>query len=194
MIYLKPMEVQDVHQFASWGSFQDELFRDYNFDIRSPQDERAWFNWKTGSLFSHYQTIFLGDRAIGYLGFKRFYPLLRVGVLGICLGAKYVNQGYGQEALKIFFHQAFHEKRARVIYLLVASYNLRAIHVYEKLGFKRLGHKYYAYVGGQPPLDREELKEARQGVFRLMDQWFLPGIKMKLSKADYHERRDHDFL
>ncbi len=100
MIYLKPMEVQDVHQFASWGSFQDELFRDYNFDIRSPQDERAWFNWKTGSLFSHYQTIFLGDRAIGYLGFKRFYPLFRVGVLGICLGAKYVDQGL---SLTLFF-------------------------------------------------------------------------------------------
>ena len=163
MIYLKPMEVQDVHQFASWGSFQDELFRDYNFDIRSPQDERAWFNWKTGSLFSHYQTIFLGDRAIGYLGFKRFYPLLRVGVLGICLGAKYVDQGYGQEALKIFFHQAFHEKRARVIYLLVASYNLRAIHVYEKLGFKRLATSTMPMPGVSHPWTGKSLKRPDKG-------------------------------
>lgn len=189
MIHLEPMKVEDVHDFLSWGSFQEEIFQDYNFDLRSPQEEKDWFLWKTGQILASYQTIFLNEKPIGYLGFKHRFSLLGMGVLGICLGAHYVGQGYGQEALKIFFDQAFIQDGLRVIYLLVAPYNSRAIHVYKKFGFQEVGSKYFAYGGKDLPKDLEEDRDLFDQAYRIFDQWYLPGIKMKLKKKWYLERR-----
>ena len=55
---------------------------------------------------------------------------------GIVMTHKMQNRGYGTEALKRSVEYAFGELGLRRIWLAVYADNLRAIHVYEKCGFR----------------------------------------------------------
>ena len=50
---------------------------------------------------------------------------------------KYQNKGYGTNFLRMLINYLFKEKQAKNIYLDVRKINQRAIHVYEKIGFKK---------------------------------------------------------
>lgn len=65
----------------------------------------------------------------------------------ICLGEKESRgQGYGREALSLALRFAFVTWRLRSVHLRVYTENPRAIHLYERLGFRK--------VGITPPSDR----------------------------------------
>ena len=55
---------------------------------------------------------------------------------GIVMTYKMQNKGYGTEALRRSVEYGFSELSLRRIYLAVYADNLRAIHVYEKCGFR----------------------------------------------------------
>lgn len=55
---------------------------------------------------------------------------------GIVITYKMQNKGYGTEALKRSVEYGFHELGLRRIHLAVYADNPRAVHVYEKCGFK----------------------------------------------------------
>jgi RimJ/RimL family protein N-acetyltransferase len=58
----------------------------------------------------------------------------------ICLGEKESwGHGYGREALSLALRFAFINWRLRSVYLRVYTDNLRAIHLYERLGFRKIG-------------------------------------------------------
>jgi RimJ/RimL family protein N-acetyltransferase len=60
--------------------------------------------------------------------------------LGIGIGdADYRGKGYGTEAMRLALNYAFYELNLYRVSLSVFSYNPRAIHVYEKVGFKHEG-------------------------------------------------------
>jgi len=62
--------------------------------------------------------------------------------LGISLGADYVDQGYGSEALGLFLPYYFLTLGFQRLVLDVAATNKRAMHVYQKLGFRQTGEHY----------------------------------------------------
>lgn len=65
----------------------------------------------------------------------------------ICLGERESRgQGYGREALSLALRFAFVTWRLRSVHLRVYTENARAIHLYERLGFRK--------VGITPPSDR----------------------------------------
>jgi len=49
------------------------------------------------------------------------------------------GKGYGKEGMQLALQFAFHEINLHRVQLYVFSYNIRAINLYEKLGFKREG-------------------------------------------------------
>lgn len=58
----------------------------------------------------------------------------------ICVGERESRgQGYGREALSLALRFAFVTWRLRSIYLRVYTENGRAIHLYERLGFRKVG-------------------------------------------------------
>ena len=58
--------------------------------------------------------------------------------LRIRIGEKeYWNRGYGTLALREILQRAFFEFRLDSVYLRVYTFNLRAIHCYEKAGFRK---------------------------------------------------------
>lgn len=50
------------------------------------------------------------------------------------------GKGYGSEALKLLLDYAFYEMNLHRIYLKVFSFNQRAIHLYQKMGFQHEGN------------------------------------------------------
>jgi RimJ/RimL family protein N-acetyltransferase len=56
--------------------------------------------------------------------------------VGIFLGKKYWDRGYGTDAFSTLIDFCFSEMNLHRIYLYVFQFNQRAIHTYEKIGFK----------------------------------------------------------
>lgn len=60
--------------------------------------------------------------------------------IDILIGEKeFWGKGYGSDALKIMVRYAFEEQKAERVFLKPRTVNSRAIHVYEKVGFKKEG-------------------------------------------------------
>jgi RimJ/RimL family protein N-acetyltransferase len=62
--------------------------------------------------------------------------------LGISLGAPYVGQGLGTEAMIVFLDHFFGPMGFRKMVLDVAAFNRRAVHCYERLGFRCLSDEW----------------------------------------------------
>ena len=58
------------------------------------------------------------------------------GELGIAITAEKQELGYGTEAIRALLEYAFHTLGLRRVFLKAYPENLRAIHVYEKCGFR----------------------------------------------------------
>lgn len=61
------------------------------------------------------------------------------GELGIAITAKMQNLGYGTEAVTALTEYAMHQLRMKRVFLRTHPNNSRAIHVYQKCGFKEYG-------------------------------------------------------
>lgn len=62
------------------------------------------------------------------------------GVLGVFIGEKSLwNQGLGTEAIILLLDYAFNVLNLHKVWLGVLSFNKRAYHVYQKIGFKEIG-------------------------------------------------------
>ena len=64
--------------------------------------------------------------------------------IGVDILPKYQGKGFGQEALKNMIEYLFSQLNLNRIWLLAAEYNKKAIHIYEKLGFKEEGKQRQA--------------------------------------------------
>ncbi|WP_286923129.1 MULTISPECIES: GNAT family N-acetyltransferase [Lysinibacillus] len=53
---------------------------------------------------------------------------------------KYWGKGFGSESLRLLLHYAFYEMNLHRVYLKVFSFNDRAIHLYNKIGFQQEGN------------------------------------------------------
>jgi RimJ/RimL family protein N-acetyltransferase len=62
--------------------------------------------------------------------------------LGITVGADFVSQGYGSEALRLFLGHFFRTMGFAQLVLDVAATNLRAVRTYRALGFRQTGQHY----------------------------------------------------
>ena len=91
------------------------------------------------------------DDLIGVIELDDILWPSRVAWLAIGIGdAAHRGQGYGSEALGLMLRFAFHELNLHRIQLTVFSYNLRAIRLYERLGFVREGVlREYLHRDGQ---------------------------------------------
>lgn len=63
----------------------------------------------------------------------------RVGQLGILIGPEHVGKGHGTEALRVMTRYAFQQLGLHKLELTVASFNLRGIAAYERVGFVQEG-------------------------------------------------------
>jgi len=111
--------------------------------------------------------------------------------LGIRLGAEYVDEGYGTEALCLFLPHCFRTLGLQRLRLDVAAINRRAIHVYERLGFRHEG-RHYRNVPGHVDLGflhREGYKGLRVYFRRHLGRKQLLFLDMLLEARDWQTQQ-----
>lgn len=75
---------------------------------------------------------------LGWVELRDVHWRRRTGELRICLGRPATwGQGLGTAALQSFLWEAFGLFRLRSVHLRVATWNLRAVRAYEKVGFRK---------------------------------------------------------
>ena len=91
-----------------------------------------------------------GDRIVGDASLNRFpRRMSHRGELGVSVIKEYWNQGIGGRLIAEIIKFA-RENSFEIIDLEVRSDNVGAIHLYEKMGFKKIGsHPSFAKIDGQ---------------------------------------------
>ena len=151
-IYLRPLEVEDVDSFVMWLS--DEEIRQC-LGMRTPFNRLREREYIEG-LYKDDREIVLcivlrdNDELIGAVGLHDISMVHRNTELGIVIGNKSCwSKGYGTEALNLMIGHGFDQLDLHKIFLRVFCFNTRAIHAYEKAGFRREAvFREHSYANG----------------------------------------------
>jgi RimJ/RimL family protein N-acetyltransferase len=127
---------------ARWRRSVDPLYQPFDFPQRSKAEHNHWFNHRSKDPTRRLHTIENEKgQIIGSLTLRDINDR-RSARLGITLGAEFVSQGYGTEALRLFLNHYFETMGYTQMVLDVAATNLRAVRSYRALGFRRVGQHY----------------------------------------------------
>lgn len=111
------------------------------------EKEELWFNSVALEQGSAIFTIYFHDHndwvPVGNTGLHQISFKHGTAELGIMIGEKeYWDKGIGTSAVKLMLEYGFKNLELYNIMLRVYSFNNRAIHVYEKAGFKSFGIRH----------------------------------------------------
>jgi RimJ/RimL family protein N-acetyltransferase len=139
LVTVRPLLRSDLDQMAAWRPYDDPLFADANWPHRTVGELNRWYT--RCSRDPRRLLCAVVDRSGQLIGSitLRERDGLRSARLGITIGADFVDQGYGTEALDLFLDHYFGELAYEKLVLDVDGYNARAIRVYMKLGFVHVG-------------------------------------------------------
>jgi RimJ/RimL family protein N-acetyltransferase len=141
-VTVRPMKQSDLDTMMQWRRFADPLYQPFDFPQQSRTEHVRWFEWRSRDPSRRLFAIENEERqVIGSLTLREINGL-NSARLGITIGADFVSQGYGTEALELFLDHYFGEMGFRRIVLDVAATNLRAVHTYRSLGFREVGQHY----------------------------------------------------
>lgn len=138
---IQKMTRKDVDKMDNWAGFVDKLFDDYNFPILTDEQKDKWFHVKNNRYRRCY-SVYLNQNLIGYISLRDIKRIRKISELGIVIDSRYVSKGYGTKALEMFLDWYFKELDYNKIYLRVASFNKRAIKLYENMKFKKVKDIY----------------------------------------------------
>lgn len=141
-VTVRPMKRADLDAMMRWRRFADPLYQPFDFPKQSRTEHIRWFEWRSKDprrrLFAIENE---GRQVIGSLTLREI-EARDSARLGITIGADFVSQGYGTEALGLFLDHYFGEMGFSRIILDVAATNLRAVRTYRSLGFREVGQHY----------------------------------------------------
>jgi len=135
-VVIRPLQFRDLPEVAAWEPHSDPLLAPYNLCIDSAAGWRRWLQRRRQDRWPY--AIQSRDRVlVGHLSLRQIdHP--RSARLAVTLAARYVNQGYGQDAMRAFLDYYFRGLGFEEMRLDVCGANPRARRLYQKLGFKQL--------------------------------------------------------
>lgn len=141
-VTIRPMERRDVDAMMTWRPAIDPLYQPYDLPGRDRADHLRWFQWRDRDPS---RKLFVIEdeqgQVIGSLTLREIDGQ-QSARLGITLGADFVSQGYGTEALRLFMDHFFEVMGFDYLVLDVCATNLRAVRTYQNLGFHQEGEHY----------------------------------------------------
>lgn len=147
-IYLSPLNMEDAEKYAEWlcdFRVTDGVGR--SGQIMTIEKEKEWIEnaSKSGDLF--FSIVKLeNDELIGNCGLHDISYPNRTGTVGIFIGEEENrSHGYGAETLWLLVEYGFRYLNLKNIMLTVKSFNERAVHCYEKVGFQEFGRRRKSY-------------------------------------------------
>jgi len=142
-LIVRQLHRQDLDQIEAWRPSSDPLSNLWNIPRSTPLSRDIWFMLHRSDPTHLWFVIERqsDSQVIGTLSLREIVERISAR-LGISLGADFVDQGYGSEALHLFLPYYFQNLGFQRLFLDVAATNKRAIHVYEKLGFRQTSRHY----------------------------------------------------
>ncbi len=142
-LIIRDMRSGDTQRMELWRPYRDPLHKLWHLPRSSMLSQDVWFLLHGADSRTVWWTIEQrhDQRIIGALSLREMSRPVSAR-LGIRLMPDYVDKGYGTEALRAFLPHFFGVMGFRRMLLDVAATNTRAVHVYEKLGFRHCGRHY----------------------------------------------------
>jgi RimJ/RimL family protein N-acetyltransferase len=143
---LRELERPDLAAVNRWRNDPEVIrFLGANFIFISPEIDQRWYD---SYLTARDRTVRLAmedsesNRVIGCVYLTDIHRVNRSAEFAILIGEKeYWGRGHGTEASRRVLAHAFDDLNLHRIYLSVLADNLRAIRLYEKLGFRQEGRQ-----------------------------------------------------
>ena len=134
-----PVRPRSADYFGDLGKGKDSDYRRFEFAVRPLDDNKLIGTLELSIMWVH---------QIAWLGMGIGEPAYR-------------DRGFGTDALRLGVNYGFRELNVFRITLSAYSYNVRAIHVYEKVGFVREG-----LLRGMVQRDGQRYDEVMMGLLR----------------------------
>ncbi|WP_092787741.1 GNAT family N-acetyltransferase [Rhodospira trueperi] len=141
-VRLRPVKLEDSDLLFEWINNRDLVVMNAPFRPISETEHKKWFEGI--SLRKDVSFFMIEDSdsglAIGSCQLTNIHDIHRSAELQIRIGRfDFQNKGAGSAAVRLLVDHGFHTLKLHRIMLHVFSTNLRAIHVYQKAGFKQEG-------------------------------------------------------
>ncbi|WP_088831942.1 GNAT family N-acetyltransferase [Paenibacillus tyrfis] len=142
-IYLRPIEIDDLDDYYVYLSDPTTSRFTGSQKVFSKQTAASWIENISKLDSSRVDLMIISqatDRLVGEVVLNDIDPINRSANIRIAIaGQANQGKGHGTEAMLLMLHHAFGTLNLHRVELSVYAFNDRAIHVYEKLGFKREG-------------------------------------------------------
>lgn len=146
-VSIRPMKRADLDAMMQWRPFADPLYQPFDFPRQNKAEQVRWFEWRSRDPDRRLYTVESErQQVIGSLTLREINGR-HSARLGITIGADFVSQGYGTEALRLFLDFFFTEMGFERMELDVAATNIRAVRTYRSLGFREVGQHYRSANG-----------------------------------------------
>ncbi len=148
--YLSPLSLEDAEAWTRWDNnlevtipLGDEAYTPLSLEKAQEQIQNAIRN--QAHIFSILDLK--TDKLIGRGMLFEIDMVNRGAMLGIVIGEQdYWGRGYGQEATRLLLDYGFHLLNLNNIMLGVFAYNERALHAYQRVGFREIGRRRQARI------------------------------------------------
>jgi RimJ/RimL family protein N-acetyltransferase len=148
--YLSPIDMNDVEKYTEWLNDLEitKYLTLYPYIISFENEKEFLDKLSKGHNYSIIDNN--TNELIGNCGFGDIDHINQTAEAGIFIGNnKYLNNGYGTEALSLLLDYGFKALNFHNIFLRIFSFNERAKKCYEKIGFKIIGKKREALLRGK---------------------------------------------
>ncbi|RJP23824.1 MAG: N-acetyltransferase [Candidatus Omnitrophota bacterium] len=145
-IVLRAVEDRDLELLRKWRNHPDLM--PYHFCPLpvTEMGQRRWYEKQCSDTRNVVLIVANKEQvAVGYTLIKEIDHKNRLAEIGIHLDPAFHGKGYGKDAFLTLMRYCFHELNLHRIFLLVFAFNERAIHLYQRLGFKEDGRMREAY-------------------------------------------------
>jgi UDP-4-amino-4,6-dideoxy-N-acetyl-beta-L-altrosamine N-acetyltransferase len=144
MIYLRELTKKDLLVINKWRNDKeiiDSLIAPFRF-INQETDDNWFDNYQQNRNEQVRCSICLkeNDELIGLVSLTSIDYINRSGLFHLMLGKRAEQgKGYGTAATKMMIGHAFNNLNLHRLFLIVLEDNEKAVHIYEKCGFKKEG-------------------------------------------------------
>jgi len=142
-----PTEAEDGILLSDWtrDSEYARLSREEPARFSYPETQKKWLEQARQIDYVFMIATLSENIKIGFIYIDRINYTAGHAWMGIGIGERaYWGKGYGTDAIELILDYSFFKLNLHRISLDVYEYNPRAIHTYEKLGFKFEGRKRQA--------------------------------------------------
>lgn len=150
-IRIRPWQRRDLLDQELWPGYTDPFNTLWNLPRSISIDDDEPVSFLTAGSRRVWAVEDRQQRLIGRISLREIELGARRARLGISMGAPYVGQGLGTEALVLFLDWFFGPLHFMTMLLDVAAFNQRAVRCYDQLGFRHVGNDWRD-AGSDPSL------------------------------------------